>query len=106
MNMLYDLVEATGCEWKVLHEALVNDPRIGESHTQPAHGKGRGAGGHCLIKDFEALRRIHAAVTSDEEGKAFLRAMAEKNVSLLKNSNKDMDLLSGVYGDNLSVEVL
>ena len=106
MNMLYELVEATGCEWKVLHEALIHDPRIGESHTQPAHGKGRGAGGHCLIKDFEALRRIHAAVTTDTEGKEFLRAMAEKNIALLKNSQKDLDLARGVYGENMSVEVL
>jgi UDPglucose 6-dehydrogenase len=106
MNMLYDLVEATGCEWKVLHEALVNDPRIGESHTQPAHGKGRGAGGHCLIKDFEALRRIHAVVTDDTEGKAFLKTMAEKNLSLLMSTNKDIDLIEGVYGKDMIVEQL
>jgi UDPglucose 6-dehydrogenase len=106
MNMLYDLVESTGCEWKVLHEALINDPRIGESHTQPAHGKGRGAGGHCLIKDFEALRRIYASVTEDAEGKKFLQTMAEKNIALLKNSNKDLDLIKGVYGSEMKVEPL
>jgi UDPglucose 6-dehydrogenase len=106
MNMLYDLAQATGCEWKVLQEALVKDPRIGESHTQPAHGKGRGAGGHCLIKDFEALRRIYGSVTEDEEGKKLLQAMAEKNVALLKATNKDLDLLEGVYGKEMKVETL
>jgi UDPglucose 6-dehydrogenase len=107
MNILYDLVEATGCEWKVLHEALINDPRIGESHTQPAHGRGRGAGGHCLIKDFEAMRRIYGSVVSDDkEGQAFLRTMAEKNIALLQRSKKDIDLVQGVYGGAMKVEHL
>lgn len=106
MNMLYDLVSATGCEWKVLHEALIHDPRIGESHTQPLHSSGRGAGGHCLIKDFEALRRIYVAVTDDTEGSAYLKAMAEKNIALLMSTNKDLDLIEGVYGRTHRVETL
>ena len=59
-----------------------------------------------LIKDFEALRRIHAAVTNDEEGKRFFKAMAEKNIALLKNSNKDLDLVKGVYGEEMNIEDL
>ena len=106
MNMLYDLVAATGCEWKVLHEALIHDPRIGESHTQPLHSSGRGAGGHCLIKDFEALRRIYVAVTDDAEGSTYLKAMAEKNIALLMSTNKDIDLIEGVYGKTHTVETL
>ena len=106
MNMLYDLVSATGCEWKVLHEALIHDPRIGESHTQPLHSSGRGAGGHCLIKDFEALRRIYVAVTDDAEGSTYLKAMAEKNIALLMSTNKDIDLIEGVYGKTHTVETL
>jgi len=104
MNILYDLAKETGCNWETLREALIHDPRIGESHTQPVHASGRGAGGHCLIKDFEAFRRIYDAQVNDQQGSLMLRSMAEKNVALLVNSNKDLDLLAGVYGDDLSVE--
>lgn len=98
MNMLYDLAMANGCEWKSLQEALVHDPRIGESHTQPTHGNGRGAGGHCLIKDFEAMRLLYNDVVHNTQGSELLKSMAQTNIELLKNSNKDLDLLEGVYG--------
>jgi UDPglucose 6-dehydrogenase len=104
MNILYDLAESTGCDWKSLHEALINDPRIGESHTEPVHSSGRGAGGHCFIKDFEAFRRLYVSEVEDEQGAMVLTAMAKKNVALLVDSNKDIDLLAGVYGRDLSVE--
>lgn len=103
MNILYDLVEQTGCNWDSLHEALINDPRIGESHTQPVHASGRGAGGHCFIKDFEAFRRLYVSEVPDAHGADVLRAMAQKNIALLLDSKKDLDLLEGVYGADFSV---
>lgn len=103
MNLLYDLVENTGCDWKSLHEALVNDPRIGESHTEPVHSSGRGAGGHCLIKDFEAFRRLYTSEVGDTQGNEVLTAMVHKNIALLQESKKDLDLLKGVYGSDLSI---
>ena len=103
MNMLYDMTQSTGCNWESLREAMINDPRIGESHTQPVHSSGRGAGGHCLIKDFEAFRRLYDTKVKDMYGSAVLRTMAEKNIELLSSTNKDLDLLQGVYGDDLSV---
>ncbi len=104
MNLLYDLVGEAGCDWNVVREAMIHDPRIGESHTQPVHASGRGAGGHCFIKDFEAFRRLYNAQVNDEHGKEVLRTMAEKNIALLLDSNKDLDLLEGVYGKDFSVE--
>lgn len=104
MNLIYDLAEKLGCDWNSLREALIHDPRVGESHTQPVHSSGRGAGGHCLIKDFEAMRRMYAETVNDEDGNAVLKAMAKMNVDLLKNSNKDIDLLEGVYGKTLEVQ--
>lgn len=104
MNLIYDLAAQLGCDWNSLREALIHDPRIGESHTQPVHSSGRGAGGHCLIKDFEAMRRMYAQMVKDEDGNAVLKAMAKMNVDLLKNSNKDIDLLKGVYGEELEVQ--
>jgi nucleotide sugar dehydrogenase len=99
MNMLYDVVTASGSDWRNVREALVHDPRIGTSHTEPVHKSGRGAGGHCFIKDFEAFRGMYHAAVQDAYGDALLAALKEKNIDLLVNSRKDLDLLQGVYGD-------
>lgn len=97
--MLYDLVTSMDGNWDSIREALVHDPRIGESHTQPVHKGGRGAGGHCFIKDFEAFRGMYDALVKDPYGSAVLKAEADLNIKLLVQSNKDMELLEGVYGD-------
>jgi len=99
MNMLFDLVHAMEGNWGSIKEAIGNDPRIGLSHLEPLHKGGRGAGGHCFIKDFEAYRRMYESLVKDPYGNAILEAEAYKNIQLLVQSNKDMDLLEGVYGD-------
>ncbi len=98
MNLLYDLIKETGGNWGYIKDALIHDPRIGVSHTEPIHKSGRGAGGHCFIKDFEAFRHMYQH-TDDTAGKAILDSLAYKNIQLLVESNKDIDLLNGVYGD-------
>ncbi|MFT7507579.1 MAG: nucleotide sugar dehydrogenase [Acidimicrobiales bacterium] len=103
MNLLHDLTEASGGEWKALHEAMINDPRIGDSHTQVVHKDGRGAGGHCLIKDFEAFRRIYKTEVPDDFGDEVLLSMVKMNNNLLMSSDKDLDLLQGVYGDEIEI---
>lgn len=99
MNLLYDLVTAQGGNWNHIKEALIHDPRIGASHTEPIHSGGRGAGGHCFIKDFEALRRMYIDKVDDKRGSEVLRTLVEKNIALLVKSDKDLELLQGVYGD-------
>lgn len=99
MNLLYDLVTSMHGDWSRIKEALVHDPRIGESHTEPIHKTGRGAGGHCLIKDFEAFRHMYDKYTHDITGSEIMKALAYKNIQLLVDSEKDLDLLEGVYGD-------
>jgi nucleotide sugar dehydrogenase len=99
MNLLFDVVAATDSDWANIREALVHDPRIGSSHTEPVHKTGRGAGGHCFIKDFEAFREMYRANVNDAYGNALLAALKDKNIELLANSAKDLDLLEGVYGD-------
>ncbi len=99
MNIFYDLVHEMGGGWDRVREALVHDPRIGESHTNPVHQQGRGAGGHCFIKDFEAFRKLYEKEVGDREGAAVVSTLAEKNIALLTGSGKDLDLLRGVYGD-------
>ena len=101
MNMLYDLSNELGCHWEVIRDGMAADPRIGRTHLDPVHKNGRGAGGHCFIKDFAALTEIYNAKIGDEFGARLLEAMKEKNIDLLLASDKDLDLLQGVYGDNV-----
>ncbi len=101
LNLMYDLAQSKNCEWESLRELLSNDPYIAPTHLDPVHKTGRGAGGHCLIKDFAALREFYEDTCDDLIGSNFLRAAEMKNIDLLKKSNKDIDLLKGVYGENV-----
>lgn len=101
INMLHDLAEKSGCSYEVIKSALSADPRIGGTHLDPIHKTGRGAGGHCFIKDFAAFREIYEAEVGDKLGLDVLRALEEKNIDLLTSTNKDLDLLKGVYGDRI-----
>ena len=99
INMLYDLAQKLNCDWSVVRNAMQADPRIGKTHMDPVHKSGRGAGGHCLIKDFEAFSEIYKKSTNDKLGLEILKSIKNKNIDLLKNSGKDLDLLKGVYGE-------
>jgi len=101
MNMLYDLAEKTGCRWEDIKAGVAADPRIGPSHLNPIHQSGRGAGGHCFIKDFAAFQEIYGREVGDRSGIEALRGLAEKNIDLLVKSKKDLDLLKGVYGEKI-----
>ena len=89
---------------------MVHDPRIGESHTNPVSSSrpgapaGRGAGGHCLIKDFEAFRKMYKELLPEATANEVLLSMVKMNVDLLTTSQKDLDLLKGVYGDSIEVK--
>lgn len=107
MNVLYDMANAVDARFEIVAANLRADSRIGFSHMQPVHQydhmgsqKGRGAGGHCFIKDFAALRELYEKLMpEDKEAVALLKALEAKNIKLLKKSGKDIDLLRGVYGD-------
>ena len=125
INMLYDLAIKNNCKWEVIRDALAGDPRIGsthlnpvhnsgekggdaqgklkfnELHLEPIHKSGRGAGGHCFIKDFSAFKEMYEKQVGDELGINLLKAMETKNIDLLLNSEKDLDLLIGVYGEEV-----
>lgn len=115
MNLLYDLVGSSGGNWERVRDALVHDPRIGLSHTEPVHTSGhdtanknvekRGAGGHCFIKDFETFKSMYEIYTNDSRGLAVLEAMTEKNIELLIQSGKDVELVEGVFGDVTAYKV-
>lgn len=99
-NVFYDLAAALGARWAPIHEALQADPNIASRFANPLHKSGRGAGGHCLIKDFAALRGICEKILDQEERSLeMLRTIEEKNKELLTRSGKDEGLVRGVYGD-------
>lgn len=97
-NLIYDLCHALGIDYSVIRDAMANDPMIADWHLDPIHKSGRGAGGGCFIKDFAAFREVYEGLVNDESGIELLKMFEKKNLELLKSSNKDKNLVEGVYG--------
>lgn len=99
MNLMYDLTEKLDCDWQNLREIIAVDPWIGGMHIDPVHKTGRGAGGGCFIKDFSAFRGFYETIMkNDEKGIDIFKALEEKNLELLRDSNKDLEMIESVYG--------
>lgn len=99
INMLYDLAQKYGADYKMIQSGMSADPRIGSTHLDPIHQSGRGAGGHCFIKDFAAFTKMYEKEVGDKLGVEALHALEGKNIDLLRASGKDTELLRGVYGE-------
>jgi len=97
MNMMYDLSQKYNLDYEIIKEAMSKDPRIGNSHLKVVHKSGRGAAGHCFIKDFEAFIEMLSSQNLAEQKKA-AEAIRDLNIKYMRDSNKDLDLLAGVYG--------
>ncbi len=100
-NIMFDLAVAYNCSYDVIREAVINDSRIHRVHTEPTHKNGRGAGGDCLVKDFATLRQLCIDSMLPLEFLTVIRANEKMNIALLKSSNKDLDILHGVYGEDV-----
>lgn len=105
MNILFDIAQKLGVKWDDIKELIIHDPMIAfqdpvvaKWHIEPNPPSGRGVGGDCHIKDFETLSRFYKELVGDPVGMDMITAMKKKNISLLLNSRKDLDLLGGVYG--------
>ncbi|MCX6715946.1 MAG: hypothetical protein NT077_02935 [Candidatus Taylorbacteria bacterium] len=99
MNALYDLAIKLGVDWSDVKLALAADPWIGPMHIEPIHKTGRGAGGHCLIKDYAAFKSFFEKNMSEATGHVELLAAIEKmNLHFLTSTNKDLEILKKVYG--------
>lgn len=98
-NILYDLAKENGAAWDAVRDSVSNNPWVPGKYLDPVHQGGRGAGGHCFIKDFAAFREMYGKTVDDAAGLALLEAFERKNNDLLVSSKKDLDLLRGVYGD-------
>lgn len=101
-NLMYDLAEEFGASWDVVNRAVQADPLISKRYSNPIHKSGRGAGGGCFIKDVAALsRHFKKHLPKDTTAQKVLQAMEAKNIELLVSTNKDLDLLTGVYGEKV-----
>ncbi len=105
MNTLFDVAHAIGADYEVVREAMAADARIGAGHTHIVDSsghkgakKGRGAGGHCFPKDLAAFSRFYKKHAGDPLGARLFSTIEAKNNELLIKSQKDLDLLEGVYG--------
>ena len=100
-NLLYDVSSAFTTDWEQIKQMMQVDPMMSPWYNSPIHKTGRGAGGHCFIKDMAAFRMLYAQVCEkDTEGLAVLTSMEKKNLELLKATNKDQALVRGVYGES------
>lgn len=98
-NLIYDLSQKLGANWENIEEAIKADPSIPNRYGEPVHKNGRGAGGNCFIKDFAILSSLYEKIASDPVGAEVLKSLERKNIELLTETKKDLDLLKGVYCD-------
>ena len=97
-NTVYDLCEYNNINYNEVRALWGGDSRIGYSHLN-VNENGRGAGGHCFIKDLEAYVRMYSKINGLIHNGAnnLLVGAIEYNYYLLKNSKKDLDLLKDIY---------
>lgn len=106
MNMMFDAAAMADADYSIIAGAMQADPRIGTSHMNvvdqsghPGSLPGRGAGGHCFPKDLAAFRAWYESTCGEDvAGVAVLQAIEDKNVTLLRDTHKDLELLRGIYG--------
>jgi len=98
MNVLYDLIaKHKGLDFETIKDAMAADPRIGSTHLAVSHQGGRGAGGHCFIKDFEAFIEMLKDNNLNSQ-KEMCEIIRDINLDYMKDSKKDLDLIKEVYG--------
>lgn len=100
-NMIEELAAKMGCSYKTVRAMIGSDPRIGKSHLEIDLDGGRGAGGDCFIKDFEAFIEAYRNEVGNNWGVLALEGFRDKNIDLLQKSGKDLELLKGVYGESI-----
>jgi UDP-glucose 6-dehydrogenase len=57
-NAIYQLAQATGCNFETVREAVLADGRIAHAHTEVPGHTGLGYSGHCLPKDVNNLIKM------------------------------------------------
>ncbi|MCL5666526.1 MAG: hypothetical protein M1383_02040 [Patescibacteria group bacterium] len=87
-NEFYDICKEIGIDYALVKEAVVKDPRIGDSHFDVGHGGYRGYGGSCFPKDVNAILQL----AEDKKVRvSLLNAMRKANKELLEESGLNED---------------
>lgn len=98
-NLLHDVADKVGTDWADVKLIMDNDPMMSPYYNSPVHKGGRGAGGHCFIKDMAAFSKLYTELCpQDTNGIAVFKTLEKKNLELLAATNKNQDLVQGVYG--------
>jgi UDPglucose 6-dehydrogenase len=101
-NIFYDMANELGLDWSGIKQKMDVDPMMSEYYNLPVHKAGRGAGGNCFIKDMAAFKSFHKSILpNDNSGHKVLTSLEDKNLELLTDSKKDLNLLEGVYGEDI-----
>lgn len=106
-NLVYNLARRKKVDYDVVADIVGRDARIGKSHLAVKHQSGplakagRGAGGHCFLKDMAAFVEMYEDGThrshQDKAAINLLNSIVKFNNQLLIDTKKDLDLLRGVY---------
>lgn len=97
-NLFYDLAQQLSIDWKYLEEIMNIDPMMSPYYNTPVHKNGRGAGGHCFIKDMAAFTRMYTEMCSgDSAGITVCQSLETKNLELLALTDKSQDIVREVY---------
>lgn len=111
-NIFYSLAETYGADWEVIREAISADPRIGPGHMDlhlKEDPKGlyrrRGAGRSCFIKDWAEFSELYAERLPEEKSAIMaIRGLEYKNGELLREFDRYINLLEGVYGAGAGIK--
>lgn len=95
-NLTYDIAKDNDVNYNSIKDMMSADERIGSTHLDVEHQGGRGAGGHCFIKDLVAFKGMYKTIFCGE-GNDVLRSIERYNKFLLKKTNKNIDLLNDIY---------
>jgi UDP-glucose 6-dehydrogenase len=102
-NILHDIVCSYGADWQNVWEGVISDTHIGSVHTRVGDKGGRGAGGMCLPKDFAVFRTMaDKMLPDDSDVTRFLSHAENRNIKLLRRSDKDLEIVNEVYGSRHS----
>jgi len=92
-NEIYDIVEKTDGDYETIRSVVVEDPKIGNSHSFIFHKGYRGAGGTCLPKDLYSLIEF-----ADKLGVKSELLDVVKKINLRLQNGKDSSFrISGVH---------
>lgn len=103
-NLFNDWAGKIEADWEEIMPMMDVNPMMSPYYNQPIHKTGRGAGGGCFIKDYLAFRKQYEEHMEDDDlGLGILRALEEKNLELLRDSEKDQHIVLEVYGEDKTI---